>query len=39
MVSQLYTCAEKIDLSRYGIQHAACIDKEKVREIIGYKLT
>ena len=34
----LYTCAEKIDLEKYGIRHAACIDKEKIREIIGYKL-
>lgn len=34
----LYTCAEKIDLSEYKIGHAACIDKEKVRKIAGYKL-
>lgn len=34
----LYTCAEKIDLSEYGIEHAACIDKEKIRKLIGYKL-
>lgn len=34
----LYTCAEKINLERYGIHHSACIDKEKIREIIGYKL-
>ncbi len=34
----LYTCAEKIDLSRYGIQHGACIDPEKIRKLIGYKL-
>lgn len=34
----LYTCAEKIDLSGYGIRHGACIDKEKLHELIGYKL-
>lgn len=34
----LYTCAEKIDLSRLGIQHGACIDKEKIHSLIGYKL-
>ncbi|MFW2488767.1 DUF1848 domain-containing protein [Clostridium chromiireducens] len=31
----LQTCSEKIDLSKYGIQHAACIDKEIVEDIIG----
>lgn len=34
----LYTCAEQVDLSRYGIRHASCIDKEKVQRLIGYKL-
>lgn len=34
----LYTCAEKIDLSEYGILHGACIDKERIRKLIGYKL-
>lgn len=34
----LYTCAEKIDLSGYGIAHCACIDKEKIHRLIGYKL-
>lgn len=34
----LYTCAEKIDLSRYGIQHGACIDRDRIRRLIGYKL-
>lgn len=34
----LYTCAEKIDLSKYGIKHGACIDRERIRQIIGYKL-
>ena len=34
----LYTCAEKIDLSKYGIMHGSCIDKEKIHQLIGYKL-
>ncbi len=34
----LYTCAEKTELSRYGIGHGACIDKERIKNIIGYKL-
>lgn len=34
----LYTCAEKIDLSEYGIQRGACIDKDKIQKLIGYKL-
>lgn len=34
----LYTCAEKADLSRYGIRHGACIDKERLKAIAGYKL-
>lgn len=34
----LYTCAEKIDLSRYGIQHGACIDSERIGKLIGYRL-
>ncbi len=34
----LYTCAEKVDLSPCGIRHGACIDKEKIYDLIGYKL-
>lgn len=34
----LYTCAEKTDLAHYGIGHGACIDKERIKRIIGYKL-
>lgn len=34
----LYTCAEKMDLSKYGIQHASCIDKNKIHKLIGYKV-
>lgn len=34
----LYTCAEKADLSKYGIQRGACIDHEKIQDIAGYKL-
>lgn len=34
----LYSCAEKANLHRYGIQHGACIDKDKIRQLAGYKL-
>ncbi len=34
----LYTCAEKAHLDRFGISHCACIDKEKIRRLVGYKL-
>ncbi|QDW74855.1 DUF1848 domain-containing protein [Lachnospiraceae bacterium KGMB03038] len=34
----LYTCAEQLDLSRYGIYHGACIDQEQLRQLAGYKL-
>jgi hypothetical protein len=30
------TCAENIDLSKYGIEHARCIDDKLITEIIGY---
>ena len=35
---QIDTCAEEIDLSRYGIDHAHCIDQERLERIGGYKL-
>ena len=31
-------CAEEIDLSSLGIQHAHCIDKERIERIGGFKL-
>lgn len=34
----LYTCSESVSLEQYGIHHGACIDKEKIRKINGYKL-
>ncbi len=34
----LYTCAEAIDLSKYGIRQGACIDKERIQRLLGYKL-
>ena len=32
------TCAEKIDLSKYNISHAHCIDDKLIERISGYKL-
>lgn len=34
----LDTCAEEMDLSKYGITHAACIDEERMSRIAGKKL-
>ncbi|WP_346662315.1 DUF1848 domain-containing protein [uncultured Merdimonas sp.] len=34
----LYSCAEKVDLTRFGIRPGACIDKEKIRQLAAYKL-
>ena len=34
----LYTCAEKIDLSRFGIRHSSCIDREKIERITGKRM-
>ena len=31
----LFTCAEVIDLSQYGIAHASCIDKRLIEQVIG----
>lgn len=34
----LQTCCEAIDLSQYGIGHAACIDREIIENLIGYPI-
>lgn len=31
----LFSCSEKIDLSAFQIQHAACIDPKRIEKIIG----
>lgn len=31
----LQTCAEKIDLSAYGIEHGACIDSRLITDVLG----
>lgn len=35
---KIYTCAEQIDLSDYGIEHNSCIDKELIESLVGAKL-
>lgn len=30
---KLYTCAERIDLSEYGIEHSRCVDDERIARI------
>lgn len=34
----LESCAEKIDLEKYNINHGKCIDDELIEKITGYKL-
>ena len=34
----LESCAEKIDLEKYNINHGKCIDNELIEKITGYKL-
>lgn len=35
----LFTCAEEIDLSDYGIYHGACIDQTWIEDVIEYPVT
>lgn len=35
---KIQSCSEKIDLTEVGIEHGACIDKNLIESIIGYKL-
>ena len=35
----LQTCAELIDLGKYGIPHGACVDRQRIEDILGCKLT
>lgn len=34
----LYTCAEEIELSQYGIKHGSCIDQQLIEKIIGSRI-
>lgn len=35
---ELSSCAEKMDLSGYGITHSSCIDQTLIEQLCGYKL-
>lgn len=35
---RIATCAEKLDLQECGIEHNCCVDKNRIEEIIGYRL-
>ena len=35
----LSTCSEPVDLTRYGISHASCIDKTTVEKVIGHRIS
>ncbi len=34
----LETCAEKVNLAKYGISHGACLDKNRIQDLLGYNL-
>ncbi len=35
---QIVSCAEKMDLSEFGILHSSCIDQNLVEKIVGYPI-
>jgi hypothetical protein len=35
----VYSCAQSKDLSQYGIEHGACIDRELINQLFGKNLT
>lgn len=36
---EIASCAEAVDLSKYGITHNCCIDKQLIEKLIGCKIT
>ena len=36
---KIESCAEQIDLGRFGINHGKCIDDELIEKITGYKIS
>lgn len=36
---KIESCAEQIDLERFGINHGKCIDNELIEKITGYKIS
>lgn len=36
---KIESCAEQIDLERFGINHGKCIDNELIEKITGFKLS
>ncbi len=35
---EIFTCAEKYNLEKFGIKHGACIDKDIIQNILGNKI-
>ncbi len=35
---EIYTCAEKLNLEKYGIKHGSCIDKTLIENILGSRI-
>ncbi len=36
---EIFTCAENIELEKYGINHGACIDKSIIEKVLGCNIT
>jgi hypothetical protein len=36
---EVLTCSEKIDLSRHGVRHGACVDQKLIERVIGHRIT
>jgi hypothetical protein len=34
----VFTCAETVDLSKYGVEHGACIDQGLIERVIGHRI-
>ncbi len=35
---EIFTCAEQMDLSAYGIRHGSCIDQTWIERLLGYRV-
>ena len=36
---EMFSCAESIDLEKYGIQHSKCIDDQYIQKVFGIKVS
>ncbi len=35
---EIYTCAEEVDLEKFGVKHGACVDKKLIEDILDFKI-